>query len=194
VEEIRFMDNLMDETPSTFIIGAIKPREHVENILKQLQTAGIPEKDISLVVPDDREGRDPADEKPRENADRVHDLTVGAAAGGIALGALGCLVGLASLAIPGLGLFIVAGPLAAVLSDVAVGGALGVVAGGLIGLRVPEHKAKAYEESLRTGSTIISIHTETADALRKARNVLTNAEAAEILEVMSDADMVPGEA
>jgi hypothetical protein len=54
---------------------------------------------------------------------------------------------------------------------------------------VPEHKAKAYEESLRTGSTIISIHTETADALRKARNVLSNAEAAEILEVVSDANI-----
>jgi hypothetical protein len=183
----------MNETPSTLVIGAIKPRERVDNILKQLQAAGIPEKDISLVAPDDREGPDPADEKPRENADRVHDLTVGAAAGGIALGALGCLVGLASLAIPGLGLFIVAGPLAAVLGDVAVGGALGVVAGGLIGLRVPEHKAKAYEESLRTGSTIISIHAATSDALRKARNILTNAEAAEIIEVVSDADIVPGE-
>jgi hypothetical protein len=60
----------MNETPSTLVIGAIKPRERVDNILKQLQAAGIPEKDISLVAPDDREGRDPADEKPRENADR----------------------------------------------------------------------------------------------------------------------------
>jgi hypothetical protein len=188
------MKKLMDQTSSTFVIGAIKPRERVDNIVKQLQAAGIPEKDISLIAPDDREGRDPDDEKPRENADRVHDLTVGAAAGGIALGALGCLVGLVSLAIPGLGLFIVAGPLAAVLGDVAVGGALGAVAGGLIGLRVPEHKAKAYEESLRSGSTIISIHGKTADELRKARNILTNAEAAEILEVVSDASMVQGQA
>src|SRR3984957_3478520 len=184
----------MNETPSTLVIGAIKPRERVDNILKQLQAAGIPEKDISLIAPDDREGRDPDDEKPRENADRLHDLTLGAAAGGIALGALGCLVGLMSLAIPGLGLFIVAGPRAAVRGDVAVGGALGAVAGGLIGLRVPEHKAKAYEESLQTGSTIISIHGETADELRKARNILTNAEAAEILEVVSDASMVQGQA
>jgi hypothetical protein len=188
------MKKLMDQTSSNFVIGAIKPRERVDNIVKQLQAAGIPEKDISLIAPDDREGRDPDDEKPRENADRVHDLTVGAAAGGIALGALGCLVGLVSLAIPGLGLFIVAGPLAAVLGDVAVGGALGAVAGGLIGLRVPEHKAKAYEESLRSGSTIISIHGKTADELRKARNILTNAEAAEILEVVSDASMVQGQA
>jgi hypothetical protein len=105
------MDKLMDQPSSTFVIGAIKPRERVDNIVKQLQAAGIPDKDISLIAPDDREGRDPADEKPRENSDRVHDLTVGAAAGGIAMGALGCLVGLASMAIPGLGLFIVAGPL-----------------------------------------------------------------------------------
>jgi hypothetical protein len=180
----------MNETPSTLVIGAIKPRERVDNILRQLQAAGIPEKDISLIAPDDREGRDPADEKPRENTDRVYDLTVGAAAGGIALGTLGCLVRLASLAIPGLGLFVVAGPLAAVLGDVAVGGALGVVAGGLIALRVPEHKAKAYEESLRTGSTIISIHAATPDARRKAHNISTNAEAAEILEVVSDAENV----
>jgi hypothetical protein len=59
---------------------------------------------------------------------------------------------------------------------------------------VPEHRAKAYEESLRTGNTIISIHAEIADVLRKARKVLTNAEAAEILilpAILRDAQHSP---
>src|ERR1700721_2826693 len=66
----------MNETLSSFVIGAIKPRDRVDNILKQLQAAGIPEKDISLVAPDDREGRDPAEKKPRENAAGVAVFTV----------------------------------------------------------------------------------------------------------------------
>jgi hypothetical protein len=175
--------NERDYANSTFVIGTVKLRERVEQIVEQLQQNGIAQSDISIISPDDREGRDPADEKPRANSDKAHDVTVGALTGGVAMGVLGCLVGLASLAIPGLGIFVVAGPLAAALGDAAVGGAIGAIAGSLIGLRVPEHRAKAYEESLRSGSTIISIHAEAMNDRRKAREILEAAEAGDICEV-----------
>jgi hypothetical protein len=175
---------------STFVIGTVRLRERVERIIEQLKQNGIAESDISIVSPDDREGRDPADEKPRANSEKAHDVTVGALTGGVAMGVLGCLVGLASLAIPGLGIFVVAGPLAAALGDAAVGGAIGAIAGSLIGLRVPEHRAKAYEESLRSGSTIVSIHAETANDRRKAREILEGAEAEDIYEVMESSHVL----
>ena len=175
-------------SPSTFVIGTVKLRERVERIIEQLQAAGIPESDISIISPDDREGRDPADEKPRPNSGRAHDVTVGALTGGVAMGVIGGLVGLASLAIPGLGIFVVAGPLAAAFGDAAIGGAFGAITGGLMGLRVPEHWAKAYEERLRSGSTIVSIHAEVASDRRKARQILEGAEAEDISEVTENSD------
>jgi hypothetical protein len=52
---------------------------------------------------DHKPGDDPADEKPRDGSDKLKTVAVGAVSGGIVLGAIGGLVGLASLAIPGLG-------------------------------------------------------------------------------------------
>lgn len=173
----------MSQQESFFVIGAAKPRERVDRIIERAQAAGIPPDRISLISPDDRHGRDPADEKPRDNADKLHDSTIGAITGGLAMGVLGCIAGIATIAVPGLGFLIIGGPLAAALGDTLVGGAIGAIAGGLLGLRVPDHRAKAYEESLRRGSTIISIHADSAEALRKARDVLSSAGAEEILEV-----------
>jgi hypothetical protein len=59
---------------------------------------------------DHKPGDDPADEKPRDGYDKLKTVTVGAVSGGIALGTIGGLIGLASLAVPGLGLIVVAGP------------------------------------------------------------------------------------
>jgi hypothetical protein len=173
----------MSQQQSFFVIAAVKPRERVDRIIEQVQAAGISPDRLSLISHDDRHGRDPADEKPRDNADKLHDSTIGAVTGGVAMGVLGCIVGIASVAVPGLGFLIIGGPLAAALGDAVVGGAIGAIAGGLLGLRVPDHRAKAYEESLRRGSTIISIHADGAEDLSKAREVLSSAGAEEILEV-----------
>jgi hypothetical protein len=176
----------MHDKNSTFVIGSVKSRERVDRVVGQLQDAGIHRENISVIAPDDRRERDPADEQPRKITDKVHDMTIGAVAGGVVTGVLGCLLGVASIAIPGLGFLIVGGPFAAILGDAVAGSAIGVVAGALIGMRVPEHLAKAYEERLRTGSTIISIHAKCEEELRKARDILADAD--EILDVSADND------
>ena len=73
-------------------------------------------------------------------------MSIGAASGGVLLGTL---AGLASLAIPGLGVLMVGGPLALALGDAIAGSAVGAVAGALIGMRIPDHQAKQYEEDIR---------------------------------------------
>ena len=71
--------------------------------------------------------------------------------GGVVGGALGWLAGIGSLAIPGVGPFIAAGPILAALSGAAVGAAVGGIAGGLIGLGIPELEAKRYEGKIKEG-------------------------------------------
>jgi len=68
--------------------------------------AGLSEAAISVAAADHEPGTDPANEPPRKGSDKVRDLSIGAASGGVLLGTL---AGLASLAIPGLGVLLVGG-------------------------------------------------------------------------------------
>jgi uncharacterized membrane protein len=87
-------------------------------------------------------------------------------------GTLGWLVGVGSLAIPGVGPFIAAGPLLAALSGAAIGAAAGGLTGALVGLGIPEYEAKQYEEKIRSGNLLVSVHTENADQRRRAKEIL----------------------
>jgi len=73
-------------------------------------------------------------------------------------GALGWLVGIGALAIPGLGPFIAAGPIMAALAGIGVGGAVGGITGALIGLGIPEHEAKRYEVRVKEAGGPLRMH------------------------------------
>jgi hypothetical protein len=96
----------------------------------------------------------------------------GATAGGIFGGTLGLLAGIGSLAIPGLGPFIAAGPIMAALSGSAIGGGLGLLLGTLIGYGIPEYEAKRYSEGLKSGKILISVHTKNEDQISTAKEIL----------------------
>jgi hypothetical protein len=179
----------------TLVIGSVKTREHAELIIKSLKKAGLSDNEISVIFPNNRlrddpkialdhkPGTDPADEKPRDNSERLKGLTAGAVSGGVLLGTIGGLIGLASFVIPGLGLIVVAGPIATALADAAAGGAAGVIAGALMGMRIPEHNAQQYEKTVREGNILISVHTYTAEGLKKAVNLLATGGAVDLHQV-----------
>ena len=102
------------------------------------------------------------------------------AAGGVAGGVLGWLVGIGSLAIPGVGPFIAAGPILAALGGVAAGGALGGVTGALVGMGIPEYEAKQYEGKLKSGNILISVHTEDSKERDAAKKIFESARADDI--------------
>ena len=87
-------------------------------------------------------------------------------------GALGWLVGIGALAIPGLGPVIAAGPIVAALAGVGAGGALGGLAGALIGLGIPEYEAKRYEGRVRNGGILLSVHCDDSEWTRRAEEIL----------------------
>src|SRR5271170_5895749 len=134
-----------------------KSEEQAVRIVEQLKEAGFSNNDVSALLPDRAGSRDFAHE---QHTKAPEGAATGAVAGGVAAGMLGWLVGIGSLAIPGLGPFIAAGPSMAALSGAAAGGALGGMAGALVGFGIPEYEARQYEGKLRSGNILISVHTE----------------------------------
>jgi len=141
---------------------------HAETIVGNLRNSGFASGEISVLFPDKTGTRDFAHEQHTK-------LPEGAAAGGVAgMGAgaiLGWLAGIGSLAIPGAGPFIAAGPIMAALGGAAVGGATGGIIGALVGVGIPEYEAKLYDGKIRDGNVLISVHTENAEQIRVAKKI-----------------------
>ena len=116
----------------------------------------------------------------------MEGAAIGGVSGGVLGGALGWLVGIGALAVPGGGPFIAAGPIMAALGGAAVGGALGGIAGALVGLGIPEYEAKRYEGKVKGGNILISVHTESSDEIRRAKEIFAKAGANDIAS-MSEA-------
>ena len=95
----------------------------------------------------------------------------GLGAGGLLGGTLGWLAGIGSLAIPGVGPLIAAGPIVAALSGVAVGAAVGGIAGALIDLGIPEYQAKRYEGKVKAGNILLSVHADNPDEVEQAKEI-----------------------
>lgn len=91
----------------------------------------------------------------RNRTDGVHSAAVGAGLGSLA----GLLVGMAGLAIPGIGPFIAAGPLAGALGGLVAGGAAGGIIGALSTIGVPEEYAREYAARIEQGDTLVSVRT-----------------------------------
>lgn len=162
---------------NTAVFGIYPTRLAVEEAVDHLRNAGFRSTDVSVLFPENQGTKDFAHEK---NTKAPEGATTGGVAGGVIGGALGWLVGIGALAIPGIGPFVAAGPIIAMLSGVGVGGALGGITGALVGMGIPEYEAKRYEGRIREGGILLSVHSDNADWTRRAKEVLQNTGAHDI--------------
>jgi hypothetical protein len=58
------------------------------------------------------------------------------------------------------------------LAGLGVGGAVGGVTGALIGMGTPEFHAKRYESCLQKGGILLSVHCDTTEEIKRAKEVL----------------------
>src|SRR5207248_11348626 len=107
-------------------------------IVENLKAAGFSNNDISVLFPDKAGTKDCAHE---QQSKAPEGAAVGDGAGVVLGGALGWLVGIGALAIPGLGPFIAAGPIMAALSGAGAGALAGGLTGALVGMGIPEYEA-----------------------------------------------------
>jgi hypothetical protein len=166
----------------TTITALYDYREDAQNALRELVDMGIPREDVSLVASDAAgeyaryHGRD----FPAES-----DTAEGAATGAVIGGLGGLVVGLAALAIPGIGPVIAAGPLASALIAGGIGAGVGAVAGGLVGalvdLGLSEEEAGYYAEGVRRGGTLLTV-TTTENMSNRVMDVLDRHNAVDIEE------------
>jgi len=154
---------------NTAVFGIYSNRMGAENAVDRLKMDGFRNTDISVLLPENEGTKDFAHQK---NTKAPEGATAGAGTGIVVGGTLGWLVGIGSLAIPGLGPFIAAGPIMAALAGAGVGGTVGALAGALVGMGIPEYEAKRYEGRVKSGGILLSVHCDDSEWTKRAKNIL----------------------
>ena len=157
------------EDKRTAVFGIYNDLSKAENAVDHLLSAGFSSSDVSVLVSDSETTREFAHRKATKAPEGT---AAGATTGGILGGALGLLAGVGALAIPGIGPFIAAGPIMATLAGLGVGGALGGLVGALVGAGIPEYEAKRYEGRVKNGGVLLSVHCDTSDEIKRAKDFL----------------------
>jgi hypothetical protein len=177
------------------VFGIYSTRAAVEIATDSLVNAGYPASDISVLLPESLGG--PKGMGTEKATKAPEGTAAGATTGGLIGGTLGVLAGVGLLAIPGLGPFIAAGPIMAGLAGLGVGGAVGGVTGALIGMGIPEFEAKRYEGRLQKGGILLSVHCDTSEEIKRAKDILERTGAEDVTstgEASSDASKSDREA
>lgn len=129
-----------------------------KDAVEDLEEAGFLSTDISLVARRESVGRDDDDEyDDAEVDDDTEGAAAGATLGGVIGAGAGLLASLGVIAIPGIGPLVAAGVLATTLTGAAGGAVAGGLLGALVDYGVSEDEAQVYAESVRRGSTLVSI-------------------------------------
>jgi hypothetical protein len=73
-----------------------------------------------------------------------------------------------------------AGPIMGALAGIGVGGAVGGFVGALVGMGIPEYEAKRYEGRVKDGGILLSVHCDTSDQIKRAKDILKRTGAEDI--------------
>jgi hypothetical protein len=136
------------------VVGVFDRPEDAEGAINGLKDAGFGSDDIGVAA------------RTREEADALtadggvvvgSDTVAGMYAGGLLGGVAGWLAGLTTLAVPGVGALLAAGPLVAAVSGAGVGAAAGGLLGALAEAGIPREEAGWYDEQLRGGGILLTV-------------------------------------
>ncbi len=167
----------MDRNKKIAVFGIYPSLEAANSATDVFVKSGFPSCDISALLPDNLGSHPIATEKSTKAPEGA---ATGGGSGAVVGGAIGLLAGIGALAIPGVGPLIAAGPIMATLAGIGVGAAVGGIAGALIGLGIPEYEAKRYESRLNKGGVLLSVHCNTSDEIKRAKNLMEGTGAEDI--------------
>lgn len=133
-------------------VGVFTDFTHAEWAIEELQSSGFESDRIGFIADDPEKMEVPLVESGT-NAGK-------GAAVGVTLGSvLGAILGLAvaEAVLPVAGPVIVGGLLVAAFGGAVAGGASGGIFGSLIGLNVPEHEARYFEQQFHSGRSLVTV-------------------------------------
>lgn len=171
--------NLITHNAHRRAIGTFPNRVATEQALHELRASGFPMERVSVVAQDSRQNDTIAGAEMSDRADNKADdgAKVGALSGGALGGLTGLLVGIGALAIPGIGPIMLAGAAATALASTIAGGAIGAVAGsllgGLIGMGIPEDRARVYNDRVSAGEYLVIVDGTDAE-ISRAEDILNH--------------------
>lgn len=179
-----------DKAAQKTILGVFPSTQEADMAIADLEQAGFSSKDISVIMR--QEGVPPGVPTGGRGSTVTRDTGTGVTAGGAIGGVAGLIIGIAAVTVPGLGALIAAGPLAVALGLVEIGAttlagavtgaAAGGIIGALVGLGVPEERAKVYEEAVRKGQVLLAV-TVSPEKENKVNEIFDKHGAAEICSV-----------
>ena len=135
-----------------------------EAAARDLRQAGVPDSALSVIARRSENSCDYGDADTHEAKEKGEGALKGALCGA----GVGAILGLAALAIPGVGPLAAAGAIAsgAIPEAVAIGAGAGALTGGLTGLLtkhgVSEEDASYYEERINSGGVFLSVDASAA--------------------------------
>jgi hypothetical protein len=151
------------------VYGLFDSRANLEDGLAWIRAKGFRPEDVSVLLPENTGTKDLGVERSTKYPEGT---ATGGVAGAVTGGVIGWLAGIGAVAIPGAGPFIAAGPIMAALAGIGAGAAVGGIAGGLIGLGMPEYEALRYEGRVKAGGILVSIHCDNSDWASRAKKIL----------------------
>lgn len=189
----------MEQTRATLrptehtVVALVRDLDAVVLAVRRLHEAGFGHDQISILAKDEKACKQAAldsdvlngDELvlPDDVADAVEPKGRDEMAGMAIGGAVGFLVGLTAVAIPGFGAFLLAaGPLAIALHSLTVSAAgmgLGALLGAILDERVTEEHKDLYRKRLEEGWWMVLVHAEDAQ-LEEATGVLRSSGVADV--------------
>lgn len=142
-----------------------------------LKAAGFRQTDISVLYSDWQGTR-----AFTHDADRVlADGAVAGAATGASFGALlAYLAGIGAITFPNVGPFLAAGPIASTLAAISAAGCAGGLLGSLVTMGLPERDAERYEDRLRDGELMLTVHCDDEEWADRAQVILNQTGAGHI--------------
>lgn len=143
------------------VLGIFNDQQNAEDVINELETRGYNPKEMSIVMRNSADAKNMAENTGADVAEgAVSGATTGAIVGGLA-GLLGAFV------LPGLGAFLIGGPIAAALgltgaaastiSGVATGAVAGGLLGALMGFGLPKEEAEVYERHINEGGILVAV-------------------------------------
>jgi hypothetical protein len=147
----------------------------VEVGVEGLKAAGFSNRDIFVLLPQSAGTKDFAHEKGTKAPEAA------AAGGGTGAGwRHGMAVGCGRVGDTGSRALDRRRPIMAAFAFAGVGGAVGGITGALIGMEIPEYEAKRYEGRVKDGGILLSVHGDSSEGTKRAKQVLEHTGAQDV--------------
>lgn len=149
------------------VVGIFDGTDKAIEALNELREADFSAEQISVVARDTEATTEIAEQTDLVAEEAGKGALVGTFLGGVA----GWLIGISALAIPGIGPVIGAGIIGTALAGAGIGAAAGGLIGALGVYGIPEEDARGYEEEVRQGGVLLTVHAGSAEQAAQAQTI-----------------------